>query len=101
RRTGPSGVLLRYAGPRPVRKRARGARTASAAERRRLGRQAEAGRSERAARRPASLSELRGRGRRHAGRVRLLRLDETGARREGRTARRPGRAPAAQALLEG
>ena len=66
-------------------------RPAGAAEGRRLGRQAAAGRPDRAAGGAAPLAELRRRGRRDARRVRLLGIDEARARTTA-TSRTPWRA---------
>ena len=101
RRPDPPGVLLRHPRPDPQRARAGRPGATRAGEGRRLGRQAAAGRPERLPPSCAQLAELRRRGRRDAGRVRLLGLDEARAAASHVRDAVRGRAPAAQALLEG
>src|SRR5206468_8581684 len=96
-----AGLLLRHAGPDAGQARHRRSRPTRAEEGGRLGYQAPAGHSGRAPREVAQVAELRGRGRRDAGRVRVLRNAETGARSDRRARSGGGREGRTQALLEG
>ena len=100
-RADPAGLLLRHARPRAQRERRRRARAPRPGQGRRHRRQAAAGRPAGAARGAPPLAELRRRGGRDAGRLRLLRLVQGSALRAAR-ARDPGRrATDPQALLQG
>ena len=68
---------------------------------RRLGREAAAGRARRAAGGRPAVGEHERRGRRDAGRLRLLRVDEGQGPERGRARGRPGHPPGEQGVLEG
>ena len=97
----PPGLLLRHTGPRPQRTRRRRSRATRATQGRRHRRQAPPRRTERAAAEPQKVAEPRGRGRRHAGRLRVLRVDEGRSREARRQEGRGGETPLEQDLLEG
>ena len=100
RRAHPSGLLLRHARPRSGRRRRRGASAADPGRQRRHDREAPARGPRCAARGPPRRPHLRRRGRRDAGRVRLLGVDE-GARDEREGPRGgEGRQPPPQAPHE-
>src|SRR5262245_13834532 len=97
----PPGLLLRHAGPGARQAGHRAAGSAHPEQGRRLGREVAARCARRAAARVPALAELHGRGRRAAGRFRLLGNDEAHARAAGGAVGRDREPPAQEAVLEG